>query len=76
MLQHERRSDFGMCGINCNQKHNLMSSISFLPLQFCTRVDVSIGQGTTMKNTMWPTSKVIIVAVEENGETITDCKMS
>ena len=41
-LQHEQRKFHGMCGINCNQKHNLMSSMRLLPLQFCSRVNDTV----------------------------------
>ena len=33
-FQRERRLKFSMCGINCNQKHNLLLSISLLPMLF------------------------------------------
>ena len=32
-------STFGLCGANCNQKHNIMSSLSLLPIYFHTMVD-------------------------------------
>ena len=38
-LCHHRREEFGFCGMDCNQKHNLMSTLAFLPIQFRTTID-------------------------------------
>ena len=41
-LNKRRRRACGLCGVNCYQKHNLMSSLSMLPLHFRSTVDDTI----------------------------------
>ena len=38
-LNEYRRKKYGLCGVNCYQNHNLMSSLSMMPLYFLTLVD-------------------------------------
>ena len=41
-LNEHRQGVCGLCSVNCYQKHNLMSSLSMLPLHFCSTVDDTI----------------------------------
>ena len=41
-LNERRRRVNGLCGVNCYQKHNLMSSLSMMPIHFRTTVDDTV----------------------------------
>ena len=42
LLNERRRRVNGLCGVNCYQKHNLMSSLSMMPIHFRTTVDDTV----------------------------------
>ena len=41
-LEEYRRTNYGMCGVNCFQNHNLSSSLSMMPMHFQTTVDDTV----------------------------------
>ena len=42
LLNERKRRVNGLCGVNCFQKHNLMSSLSMMPIHFRTTVDNTV----------------------------------
>ena len=41
-MQHTRRQLYGYCGVNCNLRHNLFSTLAMLALNLRTCVDDTI----------------------------------
>ena len=42
LLDEKRQKRYGLCGVNCYQNHNLMSSLSMMPIHFHTMVDDTV----------------------------------
>ena len=41
-MKKYRQKKYGLCGVNCYQNHNLMSSLNLMPLHFGTTVEDTI----------------------------------